>query len=140
MNRNIRLLFGALILTAILISGSALAQTGRPEGQWHHGPPGAAQKLAHLERALGLSDEQSRQLLEILQGAEAEREALHAQMMEQYQPDICALRLDTEAQIRTVLTAEQITAFEQLQEERERTGPRSGRRGARAPDCATESG
>lgn len=138
MNRKKPVIFATLILAVMLTAGIALAQTERLDRQWHHGPPGAAQKLAHLDQALGLSDEQAQQLLEVLQAAEAEREALHAEAMDAYQPEICALRQTTEAEIRAILTPEQIAMLEERQQGH--AGRREGRRGPPELDCPDEDG
>ena len=138
MNRKKPVLVATLFLAIMLTAGMALAQTERLDRQWHHGPPGAAQKLAHLDRALDLSDEQASQLLDVLQAAEAEREALHAQAMDAYRPEICALRQTTEAEIRAILTPEQVARLEQLHQER--AGRRDGRRGPPELDCPDEDG
>ncbi len=138
MNRKKTVILATLILAVTLTAGQALAQSERLDRQWHHGPPDAAQKLAHLDQALDLSDEQALQLLEVLQTAEAERESLHAAAMDAYRPEICALRQTTEAEIRAILTPEQIATLEELKQER--AGRREGRRGPRAPDCPDEDG
>jgi len=133
MKRNHLVLIATLTLAALFASGTALAQAERPDRQWHHGPPGAVQQLAHLEQALDLTDDQSLQLLEVLQAAEAEREALHTRAMESFQPEVCALRERTHADILAILTPEQAATLEQLQQER--AGRRENRRGAAKIDC-----
>ena len=138
MNRTKPAIIATLASAVVLTAGVALAQSERFDRQWHQGPPGASQKLAHLDRALDLSDEQARQLLDVLQAAEAEREALHAQAMDAFQPEICALRQTTEAEIRAILTTEQIATLEQLQQER--AGRHERRRGPPELDCPDEDG
>ena len=116
---------------------AALAQAERSDRYWHHGPPGAESQLAHLDRALELTDEQSLQLLEVLQVAEAERAALHERVMESLKPEICALKQNTEAEILTILTPEQAATFEQMHQERagRKESRRAGRHGGPALDC-----
>jgi len=133
----------AVALAALLLSFAAFAgpPTDTPPGasRWHdgprHGPPGAEQHLARLDEALDLSDAQSAELLELLQTAEAERQALHERIMSEYRPEICALMQDTEAGIVAVLTPEQAATFEELKESRH--GHHSGRWGPGMPgfDC-----
>jgi Spy/CpxP family protein refolding chaperone len=143
MNRKQLSLAAMLILAALLTTGTALAQAQRadpsrsPDRPWHHEPRGAEQQLAHLDHALDLTDEQSLQLLEVLQLAETEREALHARAMESFQPEICALRQNTEADIFAILTPEQAENFQQLQQER--AARRESRHGY-MPDCLDEDG
>ena len=143
MNRKLLSLAATLILAGLLTTSTALAQAQRadpsrsPDRPWHHEPRGAEQQLAHLDLALGLTDEQSLQLLEVLQLAEAEREALHARAMESFQPEICALRRNTEADIFAILTPEQAETLRLLQQER--AGRREHRHGF-MPDCPDEDG
>lgn len=130
----------ALALLLGLHSFNATAQERRGDGPGRHGPPGATEHLARLERALDLSDEQSLRLLQVLQQAEAEREALHARAFEQLKPEICALRASAEAEIIAVLDGEQAARFQSLKAERQqKAGERGGRRrGADWPDCGEQ--
>ena len=143
MNRKQLSLAATLILAGLLTAGAALAQAQRhdqprnADRPWHHAPRSAEQQLAHLDLALELTDEQSLQLLEVLQVAEAEREALHARAMESFQPEICALRQNTEADILAILTPEQAENLRLLQQER--AGRRESRHGF-MPDCPDEDG
>ena len=137
MNRKNPVLATTLILAGLLTAGTAQAQAQRSDRPWHPGPRGAEEQLVHLDQALDLTDEQSLQMLELLQAAEAEREDLHTRAMESFQPEICALRQNTEAEILSILTPEQAAAFQQLQEERAHR--RQGRRGP-MPDCPNADG
>jgi Spy/CpxP family protein refolding chaperone len=110
-----------LALTTLMFAASAMAEPPRGKGtggEWRHGPPGAEQQLARLDRALELNDEQSAELLVVLQAADAERRALHERVMAQYRPEVCALMLETDADIIAVLTPEQAEAFLLMKEER----------------------
>lgn len=110
-----------LALTTLMFAASAMAEPARGKGlraEWHHGPPGAEQQLARLDQALELSDEQAAELLSVLQAADAERQALHERVMAQFRPEICALMLETDAEVIAVLTPEQAEAFQQMKEER----------------------
>lgn len=136
MKRKYPILFTALFLAGLLSAGTALAE--RPDRNWQHGPPDAVGQLAHLDRALDLSDEQSKELLEILQASQAEREALHAQIMESLGPEICALRESTEAEILAILTPEQAELFQEMRQER--NDRRHARHGPPALDCTGQDG
>lgn len=129
----------ALTVAVLLASGAAIAAPPGDGPRWkdgaRHGPPGAEQQLARLDQALDLSDTQSEQLLALLQSAEAERESLQARIAEQFRPEICALRDETEAGILEVLTPEQAEAFGQLQEERRGRFDRGWGRGVPGLDC-----
>jgi Spy/CpxP family protein refolding chaperone len=140
MNRMKPALLATLMLAGLFSAMAALAQAERADRYWHHGPPGAEGQLAHLDRALNLTDEQSLQLLEVLQVAEAERTALHERVMESIRPEICALKQSTEAEILAILTPEQAAAFEQMHQERagRDEGRRAGRHGGRALDCSQD--
>jgi len=121
-----------LSLAALTFAASAMADPPRghgPEGQWHHGPPGAEQQLSRLDQALDLSDEQSAELLAVLQAADAERQALHERVMAEFRPEFCALMQGTDADILAVLTPEQAATYQELKEERQQRrggGPGSG--------------
>lgn len=131
----------AVVVLLLALHGfDASAQERRGDGPGRHGPPGATEQLARLEHALELSDEQSLRLLEVLQQAETQREALHAQAFEQLKPEICALHASTEAEIIAVLDADQAERFQSLKAERQQKFAERGgrRRGADWPDCAED--
>lgn len=132
-----------LSLGALMFAASAMAEPPRgngPGGEWHHGPPGAEQQLSRLDQALDLSDEQSAELLAVLQAAEAGRQALHERVMAELRPEICTLMQDTDADILAVLTPEQAATWQQMKEERRQrqNGGQDGGRGHRFGDldCA----
>lgn len=136
-----------LSLSALLFAAGAMAEPPRgdgPGGEWHHGPRGAEQQLSRLDQVLDLSDEQSAELLTVLQAAEAERLALHERVMTEFRPEMCALVQQADADILAVLTPEQAESYRQMQEERRqrqeggRDGGRDGDRGRRFADldCA----
>lgn len=125
-----------IALASFLMVSTATAENSEHHKSRHKGGPSAEKHLAHLDSALDLSDEQSAELLEVLQAAEDEREALHQAMMEQYRPEICALRDATEAEIAGILTPEQAAQFEDLQEGRkDRWQRRHEHRSLAALDC-----
>ena len=128
-----------LSLTALVCAASAMAEPPHgqgPGGEWHHGPPGPEQQLSRLDQALDLSDEQSAELLAVLQAADAEREALHERVMAEFRPELCALMQDTDADILAVLTPEQAATWQQIKDERRQH--KEGGRGHRFGDldCA----
>jgi len=136
-----------LAVAGLLAAGPALAgqrpdtQAGqRPDPQaWHMPPAGAEQQLAHLSEALQLSDEQSLQLLEVLQAARDEREILRARFFEQMQPEICAQMRNTKADILAILTPEQAEQFQLLEEQRQlHQGERRGFGGFSPPECPAD--
>jgi len=108
----------AFTVAALLMTASAFARPPGDDGQWRMGPPGAEERLAHLSRELQLSPEQSLQMLEILQASEAEHDSIRERVMNEIQPEVCALMEQTREQIRTILTPEQVAAFDQHSAER----------------------
>ena len=136
-----------LVFLAVLISGSLVAQTGNRNQQgdagWRHGPPSAERMVERLSQELDLSAEQAGQLLTVLKEAEAEREALHQQALEQMKPEICALHLDTQDQVRQILSDDQYAELEALKTERaERRAQGKGKRPGIgvSPDCSEFEG
>ena len=140
MQHRITKLALSLAAAAVLTAGTALAQSPHRDGRGHEaphhgGPPSAEQQLARLHEQLQLTDQQSIQLLEVLQAREEEHEALRARMMEQMRPEICSLMQDTEADILAVLTPEQGAQFLELQEDRRARALKRGGRGKAPVDC-----
>ena len=133
-NRN-KLVIAAAV-AGVLLSSVALAQPSRHGQDMHHMPRGAEHQLARLDEALDLTDEQSAELLPILQEAEAERRELHERMMEEFRPEFCALMEDTHSQVAAVLTPEQAEQFDEIKSEHlDRLERHRGGRGKPAIDC-----
>lgn len=94
---------------ALLLSAS-LAQA-EPGDHGRRGPD-MDQRIERLTEELGLSEEQSDQLLAVMQASAAEREALREKYEAQIKPELCTLHLATMEQVREILTAEQATELE----------------------------
>lgn len=124
-----------LLATGLLLFGSALAGPPDHDPAWRGGPPGPEQHLARLSGELGLNEEQSREMLRLLQDAHAEHDALRARMLEQFQPELCALRQNTQADILEILTPEQGELFLQLQDQKRSRDGNTRRRHGPAQDC-----
>jgi Spy/CpxP family protein refolding chaperone len=118
MNLKLRTFPAALALCGLMAIGTATAAGPDSDHMGPHGHFDAEHQLARLNRALDLSDEQSAELLPILQAAEEERQAFHEQVMEQLKPEICAQMQATHDQILTVLTPDQADEFEAMLSER----------------------
>jgi len=114
MNRKSRIIPFAIALSGLLAAGTAAAGHPDSDRSGHHGAFNAEHQLARLDRALHLSDEQSAELLPVLQAAEAERQALHQRVMEQLKPEVCAQLQATHEEILTVLTPEQAEEFDNI--------------------------
>jgi len=105
-------------VAALLTAGSAFAGPPDHDGSWRMGPPDAEQRLARMSQELNLDREQSRQMLELLQAADAEHEAIRARFFEEAGAEICAIRQNTDAEIMALLTPEQAAQFQLLKEDR----------------------
>jgi Spy/CpxP family protein refolding chaperone len=131
----------AFLATAAMLTAST-ASAGPPEqeGPWRMGPAGPEQRLARLSEQLDLSPEQSLQVLELLQAAADDHEAVRERFVEQFGPEICAIRQNTEAEILALLTPGQVAQFELLRAQgaekqtRQRKGPKAH------PDCTAFDG
>jgi hypothetical protein len=124
-----------LLVTGLLAFGTATAGPPDPDPIWRGGPPSAEQQLARLSQELGLDEGQSREMLRLLQKAQSEHDALRTRMFEQFQPELCALRQDTQADILEILTPEQEALFLRLQEQKQSQAGKGHRRRLSAPDC-----
>ena len=132
-NRSLVALAAALLLVA---ATAAARQDGPPRGDrgGHRGPPDAEMLVARMTEALDLSDEQSAQLLVVMQEVDQERDALQEQVMAQMKPEFCELQLRTDAEISTILTPEQLALYEEKKAARAEKG--RGRQGLGKLDCS----
>jgi len=122
-------------MTGLLASGSVMAGPPDHDPMWRAGPPSPEQHLARLSQELDLNEDQSRQMLRLLQDAHADHEALRTRMHEQFQPELCALRQDTQAGILDILTAEQAETFLLLQEQNQSRAGQARQRRFSSADC-----
>ena len=132
-----------LAVASLLAAGSVVAQQQFNGGRdWHHGPPSVEEKLARISDALDLTDQQSTEMLAILQEQEANREALHQRTMDLMGAEICAQKAQTEEAILAILDPDQAELFLQLKEERPiRTNRQThSRKGLDGPDCSAYAG
>lgn len=129
----------AIPIAALLLAASAVAYgpDGRngPRGDFR-GPPDAETQLARMTQMLDLTDEQSARLLVVLQEAEAEREILHEQVMEQMKPQFCELQLSTESQVAEILTEEQLAQLDELRDRRSERRHEGNRHARDRLDCS----
>jgi Spy/CpxP family protein refolding chaperone len=127
----------SLATAALLVSAAAYAGPPDHDGSWRMGPPNAEQRLARMSQELDLDPVQSQQMLQLLQEADADHEAVRARFFEEAGPELCAIRQNTEAEILALLTPEQAEQFQLLKEENalQRKLKQRGRHGA-FPDCA----
>ena len=136
MNTRLTRTVSILAVVSLLAAGSAFAEKQHGGRDWQKGPPSVEERLARISAALDLSDEQSLEMLAILQEQEENKAALHEQMMEMMGPEICAQRAQTEEAILGTLTAEQTELYLQIREDRQGKSRRKGHGGNAEPDCS----
>ncbi len=125
-----------LTITLMVTPFAASQLQAGPDRGRHHGRPDAEMRVAHMSSALGLSDEQSAQLLELFQAVDEERRALHEQAFQQVKPQICELQLATRAEINEILNEEQLAQLEEMKASRESDNDRRSSRGMHDLDCS----
>lgn len=125
------------VIGLLASTGVAAQQADRHSREHRSGPPTAEQQLARLGETLNLSNEQAVRLLQVLQTAHGDREALHAQMMQDYGDEICAQRERVQEQIMAELSAEQAAIFQAQIQNRQPNRPDGG--GPRI-DCSNLGG
>jgi hypothetical protein len=128
-----------LIISAIsmFLTGAAVAQHDGGNRGKHHGPRDAETRVAHMTRVLELSDEQSAELLEVLQAVDEEREALHQKALQQMEPEICALQLGVKTEMERILSDDQLAALETRKNQHEQGGDGKGWRNMHHRDCSS---
>jgi len=138
MNTRLSKTVTILAIISLLTAGSALAQRQSGERDAQNGPPSVEERLARISAEFGLSDQQSVDMLLVLQAQEENRAALHEQTMALLGPEICAQRAEAEAAILAILDQEQTELFLQKKAERQENAERKGRRGNRRGhlDCS----
>ncbi len=118
-----------LAMASLLSAGSAFADNQQRDRDWQKGPPSVEQKLARISDALDLSDEQSAQMLRILQQQEQAKRARHDEIMALMGPEICAQRAEAEDAILSILDEEQTALYLEIRQERGNKHRRQGRAG-----------
>lgn len=111
------LLCAGMLSSPALLAGKSQGGMGWGNDDWDRGPPTAEEKVARMDRALDLEDEQADALLDVLRRADADRAALHAQFQSEYQPELCSLRDSIDADIAAILTPEQAAQWDQLRQQ-----------------------
>ena len=114
-----------------------------PQGQAQGGPHGRGgmmnpdQHAAHLQKALGLSDDQTAQVKTIFTDEQTKFEALRSNTSlsrEDRHTQMEALRQDEDTKVQAVLTADQKTKYAALQEQmRDRRGNQQNGNGGAPP-------
>ena len=144
MNTRISTPITILAISCLLAAGSTFAQAENGEGKGKRGgrggPPSVEERLARINERLGLSDEQSVQMLKAMQAHEQERKALMDANMEEMAPVICAMQDGHEAAILEILDDNQEVEFIEMKDKFKNRA--KGRRGGRGDgpgriDCST---
>ena len=127
-----------LTIASLLSTGSAVAQDHKGDNDWQRRPPSTEEKLARISEALGLSDQQSLDMLVILQQQAENRATLHEEKMALLGPEICAQRAENEAAILAILSDEQVELYMQIKEDRQAEPGRKDRGGKKRGelDCS----
>lgn len=125
---------------ALLLTASIAAAGDRDGHRGRHGPD-LEKRVEHMAVELDLSDEQSEQLLAVLQASASERDALREKMEQQYKPEMCALHLATIEQVREILSEEQAAELEGRLDRMADAGDSKGWRGRKGgmKDCEPAS-
>lgn len=126
-----------LCVLGIMTAGTAVAQNDEGKRDWRQGPASVEDVLARMSDALNLSDQQSVDLLMVLQEHATQRAALHEESMAIIGPEICAQKTAAVEDILAILTPEQTEQFLEMKEARKaKAGERNRGRGPRGPDCS----
>lgn len=125
-----------LTITLMVTLFAAVQLQAGPDRGRHHGRPDAEMRVAHMSRALGLSDQQSAELLELFQALDEERRALQEQTMEGMKPQFCELQSAMRAELGRILDEEQLAQLEEMKASRESDNDRWKSRGMHDLDCS----
>ena len=138
MNHHFSKIITILAIISFLAAGSVLAQNKQGgHRDWQKGPPSVEEKLARISAALDLDEQQSREMLVVLQDQEADKATLHEQTMEIMGHEICAQKLAHEQAVLDILTPEQTELFLEMNEQRRTKAERKrgGDNGRQKLDC-----
>jgi len=127
-----------LVAASLFTAQSAIAEPHRDDRGRHKGPPSVEEMLARISESLDLSDEQSAEMLVILQQQEQDRKALHEQTMAIMGAEICAQNAEAEEAIISILDPQQTELFLQMKEQRQARadGRNHHWKGKDLPDCS----
>lgn len=103
-------------LICLLCMASFNAQAGR--GERGHEPPTPEERTERMVEQLSLDEQQANSLLEIFTVADEQRNAMKAEHEQLIRQDMCALFLNTNAQVEAVLTAEQYAELDEMMQRR----------------------
>ena len=142
MNTFLKTTASVIALTGLLAASNALAQTPKGDRDWQKGPTSVEEKLARISGALDLSDEQSAEMLALLQQQEKNRQDLHDRTMAIMGAEICAQKALAEEEILSILDTDQAELFLQMKADRQaRGGDRNrSRKGRGDLDCTEFEG
>lgn len=102
------------LLLSLFLTVNASAQAGPHHGRGDWQPPSAADRVKTMTEELKLDEGQSAKLLEIFTATDAQRDALRKRHEEQVRQDMCAMHKNVTGQIKSILTEQQSTEFDEL--------------------------
>jgi len=142
MNTFLKTTASVIALASLLAASSAFAKPPNGDRDWQKGPPSVEEKLARISGALDLSDEQSAEMLALLQQQEKNRQDLHDRTMAIMGAEICAQKALAEEEILSILDTDQAELFLQMKADRQaRGGDRNrSRKGRGDLDCTEFEG
>lgn len=130
------------IIVTLLVAGSVQAQPDNRRDR-KGGPPSAEAKLARMTEHLGLNEEQSADMLLVLQQDERQRQELRDQIVADYKPSLCAQKDETRVAIMAILDEEQAEVFAARAEQSGGKGRGKGKRSGGSGfdvDCQSSDG
>jgi len=98
------------------------SQPAHEHGEWHHGPPSAAEHMQHLTKELNLTADQQAKIKPILEDQQKQMEALHQDSTlskEDRHAKAMEMHKNFASQIRGLLTAEQQKKLDAMMAEHE---------------------
>lgn len=134
--------FMASTLLALLLA-AGLAQAESRDKPYRDRGPDMEKRIERLTEELDLSEQQSEQLLAVMQAAAVERKALRDKYEAQIKPELCTLHLATVEQVREILNAEQAAELESKLErwasDEAPGGRHHGKKGRMLKDCEPQA-
>ena len=109
MSPRVYLYFFLTLLLGAVIGGTCVYYYGWSSGHWHR-PFNRSNFVNHLKRDLDLSETQVQQLRQIIDGSTQRFETAQKQADSQ----LNAIREETRAEIRQILTPQQLQKFDEL--------------------------
>lgn len=115
-----------IVMTTLAVLLTATSVYAQPDGGMErggkHGGKHRGDPVAHLTEKLNLSDEQVTEVQAIFEESRAQHMAIQSSVRDEH----CAVREQTHAQLKAVLTEEQMTQFDAMEGKRMGRGRQHG--------------